>query len=157
MLKRILCAALVAVAVVSCTPNEINTNKNVQQVFDSMFPDAKDLEWDYEGMYHVADFRLDLQDVNAWFNQEADWIMTEYDMKYSSLPQAVKNAFEASEWANWRDKDVEKIERPGLSLLYIIEAEMGESDIELRFGADGELLEVIEGDGLYDDNIDLLP
>ncbi len=156
-MKKVIMAAIFAVTMVSCEKNEINSNVAVQKAFEAMYPDARGVEWEYKGGYSVADFDVDFRDVSVWFDSDAQWVMSEFDISYSSLPTAVKSSFETTEWTNWRDKDVERIERPMMDVLYVIEAESGEADIELRYSADGQLIESIVGDGLYDDNVDLLP
>ena len=37
--------------------------------------------------------------------------MTETDIPYQSLPEAVRTSFEASQYANWKIEDVDKVER----------------------------------------------
>ena len=50
--------------------------------------------------------------------------MTETEMPYSAIPQAVRTSFESSEYATWqKDNEVERIERAGTEkeVIYIIE------------------------------------
>lgn len=45
--------------------------------------------------------------------------MTETDLPYAALPEAVKNAFQNSEYGSWRPDDVDMIEREGMEPVYV--------------------------------------
>ena len=45
--------------------------------------------------------------------------MTETDIPYNALPQAVKMSFENSEYASWKRDDIDKLERTA-SLIKLI-------------------------------------
>lgn len=47
--------------------------------------------------------------------------MTESNLRYSSLPQAIREQFEKSVYSTWKKDDIDKIERAGMEAVYIIE------------------------------------
>ena len=49
--------------------------------------------------------------------------MTESNLRYSSLPQAIREQFEKSVYSTWKKDDIDKIERAGMEAVYIIELE----------------------------------
>ncbi|MGN1225650.1 MAG: hypothetical protein ACI4TL_00265, partial [Candidatus Cryptobacteroides sp.] len=70
--------------------------------FNALFPDATDVSWDATTDYAVASFTLDLtaSRCKAWFDFADN--ECKMDMKgsdYDTLPDAVKAAFENSEYA----------------------------------------------------------
>lgn len=61
----------------------------VQGAFGKMFPAASHVEWEDRGGYVVADFRSAGTVMQAWFDAAGKWHMTEEDISYAELPQAV--------------------------------------------------------------------
>ena len=76
----------------------------------------------------------------AWFTPDGVWVMTEHDLPFRQLPQAVLEAFAASAYASWRVDDVDMIEKNGMDMIYVIEVESGEREYELTYLEDGTLL-----------------
>ena len=66
--------------------------------------------------------------------------MTEYDIPFAQLPQAVQDAFKTGAYASWRVDDVDKIEKTDASVIYVIEVESGEKEYELTYLEDGTLI-----------------
>lgn len=73
----------------------------VQGAFGKMFPAASHVEWEDRGGYVVADFRSAGTVMQAWFDAAGKWHMTEEDISYAELPQAVRTAYEAGDYAAW--------------------------------------------------------
>ena len=63
------------------------------------------------GRYYVAEFREDGIEHEAWFDGTGKWVMTESNLRYSSLPQAIREQFEKSVYSTWKKDDIDKIER----------------------------------------------
>ena len=78
-----------------------------------LFPDANNIAWSVRGNYVVADFSAETSRYTAWLDNAGNWYMTESDMLFEQLPQAVKEAFNSSEYATWKVDDVDKIFREG--------------------------------------------
>lgn len=120
------------------TPEDVVVN-----AFKSKYPNAKRIEWETKSGYKVADFHLDSKEVEAWFDTKGEWIMTETDIPYSELPQAVQNSFKASTYGNWRIDDVDKLERSNTETIYVIEVEQGNKETDLYYSEDGTLIKEI--------------
>lgn len=141
--------AVVGIGVAACSDDDdINIgkeNKEVEAAFYQKYPDAERVSWEEERGYFVAKFwRSDLKaEVNAWFDAMAMWLFTETDIRYDALPQAVKNAFEASEYSDWQIDDVDMVERPEMETVYVLEVDKGKEEYGLFFSADGILLKAI--------------
>ena len=65
----------------------------VADTFGGMYPNASDVEWTGRNGYLIADFRDGNTDMQAWFTAGGDWRMTETDLLYDQLPEAVRKAF----------------------------------------------------------------
>lgn len=136
----------------------------VQASFAEQFPGARDVEWEVRGTYAVADFSyVDSQSggwvsSTAWYSQtDGTWLMSEYDLRFERLPEAVKTAFQQSEYAGWHVDDVDLIRRDGVTLLYVVEVEQGGQEMDLYYAEDGVLVKALaDTDGRHDYS-DLIP
>lgn len=139
---------------VSRTPQE------VQNALAQRYPDAVGVEWETRGGYYVAEFTIpgsiSTADNSAWFDYTGLWYMTEYDIPFTALPEAVQQAFRAGEYAAWEIDDVDQLEREGMETLYVIEVEGRdangrEQDVDLYYAPDGVLVKtVVDAESGYD-------
>lgn len=133
---------------ISCDNDDNYTPEDVVvNAFKSKYPNAKKVEWETKSGYKVADFRFNSKDTEAWFSTTGEWVMTETDIAYNELPQAVQATFKASAYADWRVDDVDKLERSSTETIYIIEVEQGNTDIDLYYAEDGTFIKEINDDG----------
>ena len=134
--------------------NSIAVPTELQNAFASKYPNAANVKWETKCGYYVADF-YDGYEASAWFTQDGKWQMTETDIPYNALPQAVKTSFEKSEYASWKQDDVDKLERTGVETIFVIEVENQNQEIDLYYSADGTLIKsIVDTD---DDNTGHLP
>ena len=159
----LIAAATLSIAAVSCQKHETGETgripENILKSFSKMYPEASDVNWATKGQYAVANFTLPQTmggSNNAWYEKSnGNWDMTEMDIRYEDLPEAVRNAFESSEYGQWRVDDVDMIERHGVDIIYVIEAEGTQDgrpvEIDLYYSPDGILVKkVIDADENYD-------
>jgi hypothetical protein len=137
-----------------------NVDTAVEEAFNEKYPTAYNVVWRVENGYNVADFMLGgattraaYDDLNgsdrmaeAWFTTQGVWRMTETDIRYADLPDAVKTAFEASEYAEWRVDDVDRLDNPETETLYVIDVENAGTERDLYYSADGILIKNIVDD-----------
>lgn len=138
----------------------------VRNTFDSNFSNTFNLSWETKtvskGQYYKAEFNNKSDNgykTEAWYTADGTWYMTETEMPYNAIPQAVKTSFESSEYASWkRDNEVDRIERAAVKeIIYIIEVESPQDvDMDLHYSADGILIKAVNDDG-DGDNESLLP
>lgn len=151
-MKRILslCHILLTgsfVLMTSCNDNDdLHSNPVPENIpekvileFNAKYPNATNVTWSTKDTYAVANFylastRTGGHDPNntAWFNMAGHWNMTETEISYQQLPEAVKTAFEASPYASWRmDNEIDKLQRSDNNeTLYIIEVSQKEGNVE---------------------------
>lgn len=149
-------AAVVALALYACDNYDAPTS--LRNAFYDKYPTAVDVEWEKKRGYAVADFTLPGQgECEAWYTKGGEWVMTKYDIKYSELPQAVRQAFESEYGAQTPVDDVERVECNTGDVIYFIEATIVVNgyltDIYLDYAPDGTLLrtavDVEDYDGIY--------
>ena len=116
-----------------------------------MYPSAKSISWEIKNGYIVADFNAPSSgrevEHSAWFDRSGRWYMTETDIPFSSLPEAVKTAYRQSAYAEWVVDDVDMIERENYETLYVIEVERGDQEMDLHYLANGTRVKTVIHDG----------
>lgn len=143
--------AVIGLAFQGCSDDDndndnINVDDNYKSAFEQLYPGVGNVTWERKGNYYVADFwRTEFNaGAEAWFDNAAAWELTVTDITYQALPQAVRTAFEASEYAAWRVDDVDMIERKGMEVIYVIEVEKGNVEFDLFYAPDGTLIKAVE-------------
>ncbi|MEG2069812.1 MAG: PepSY-like domain-containing protein, partial [Bacteroidales bacterium] len=126
--------------------------KQIKAAFENQYPDAKNVTWKIKGVYTIANFKQNNMAKSAWYENSGSWKMTESDVTFNELPEMVRTAFYASEYAAWKIEEVDQLERPGVEIVYVIELEQNNVEAELYFSADGILIRVEFEDDLNDDN-----
>ncbi len=118
--------------------------KNVRQAFSEMYPDARDVEWEMEVSNWKVSFELGtppkVKECEAWYGLNAAWIRTETDILASALPQSVKDALAASEYATavLDAGDIEYVETPDGNY-YQLEVTLKGLEIKLKVSEDGNI------------------
>lgn len=116
----------------------------VTKAFDAKYPKAQAVKWETKASYQVADFHYDNKETEAWFGPDGTWMMTETDLpSVTDLPVAVQDSFKLSHYAAWRVDDIDQLERAGMDVLYIIEVENGNQEMDLRYAASGVLISAV--------------
>lgn len=138
--------AVVAVFAVGCDDN-YNAPQSTRSAFKAQYPNAYDIEWERRRGYAVCEFKLPgvSDDCDAWYKKKSgNWVMTEFKIPYSKLPEAVQTSFENAYGAQTPIDDVSRVERNNLSTIYFIEATIVVNgyltDVYLDYAEDGTLL-----------------
>ncbi len=169
--KSVLSVALAASLVVGCESQDgpgasDQVSPQVLKAFAERFPDAQNVSWSVKGAYAVASFywsgtRAAAANCSAWFdNAGGSWSMSKTEIPYSALPQAVKSAFEASEYVAWqRDNDVDVLTRSGEvePEIYVIEVEQSGREMDLYYSPDGVLVKTLADAGPNYDYGEFIP
>ena len=138
---------------------EFTPSAQLSTSFYDSYPNAVDVEWEWKRgrKYRVAEFKQNGMECEAWYTNSHEWILTEYKIRYSELPEAVRTSFEQGYGAQTPVDSVYRIERSKGDVYYTIECEVivngFYTDIYLTYSADGTLerewVEVENDDYLY--------
>lgn len=137
--------ALLATTFFGCDDDDpVFVPTEVQAAFTAKYPSAKNVEWENKGVYKVAEFYNNNLEMSAWFDSNGVWYMTETDLTLNQLPASVQNAFNASDYSAWKIDDVDMLERKDLDVIYIIEVESQNKEVDLYYNAEGILVKTSE-------------
>lgn len=134
-----------------------------RSAFEALYPGAGAVRWEVKGEYAVAAFdrsatRVAGSDCAAWFvNASGSWSMTETDIRFDELPEAVKQAFAQSEYASWQVEEVDRLDRNGVEVVYVIEVRQAASEMDLYYAEDGVLVKSVADAGADYDYGDFIP
>ena len=121
--------------------NPVRVSESLKNTFYAQFPNATRVEWEMKRGYCVAEF-WDSAEMETWYNSNGSWCMTETDLGRSvnQLPKAVQEAFQASEYNQWKVDDLDKYERPDMTFYKVEVESAGKRDRNLFYAEDGILL-----------------
>ena len=157
-----MCISLMTLAGCNKASADSQINEKAKVELSQRYPDAVNVKWTTKNGYYVAKFNKVATrsigsefDFSVWFNRAGQWCMTESEISYDALPEVVKAAFQASEYATWKVEDIDKLERSGMETFYVIEAETRsgniEKEVDLYYSESGALIKtVVDIDSDYD-------
>ncbi|RQP18258.1 PepSY-like domain-containing protein [Parapedobacter defluvii] len=140
-------AAVAGMMLTSCTNDDAVAPQNrAEENFRKKYPDATAVEWEREGTYFIAEFKVGSLEKEAWFDDRGSWKLTETDLPYADLPAEVKKAHEAGDFSAWTVDDVDVVERDGFETIFVLEVERGNTEYDLYYLADGTLVKAFPDD-----------
>lgn len=143
---KILNQSLMAIVCMACSFVSCDSNDDykpesvVEEALKAKYPTATHVEWEKKKEYQVADCIVESRELDVWFTANAEWKMTETDLRKTDIPTAIAEAIAASEYANWLIDDVDVLEYPAKAKEYVIEVEQGIHETDLYYSEAGELL-----------------
>jgi hypothetical protein len=102
----------------------------VKETFTSQYPGAENVTYEDNLVSVQVHFKLNGENMVAAYNNKGRWKDTEKDWSFDQLPEAVKDGFQKSKYADWKVTEVKMIFRPGGSDRYRIKAE--KNDIQKK-------------------------
>lgn len=149
-MKKTLNLCVVALAILlfaSCSKNDDIKDNNIAKTnFERMYPQATAITWSNQENHAVAKFSYNMRKSKAWYDASGSWRLTETEIPLSAIPSAIKQAYDASQYANWRIEEVDYIERYGNEPFYVLEVELGDQEYDLYYLADGTLVKAFADD-----------
>ena len=127
--------------------NQYRPDAKIVAAFNNKYPQADKVEWEQKQGYYVAEFREDGIEHEAWFDGTGKWVMTESNLRYSSLPQAIREQFEKSVYSTWKKDDIDKIRGLGLGADDYITKPFSPSEMVARVKAHLSRYERLIGSG----------
>jgi hypothetical protein len=130
-----LCMAGRSYSQVTSVPEEAKEN------FARQYPDATNVSWSNNVINAGVTFELKGEKMYAEYSNKGIWKETYRDWEFIKLPDAVKDGFEKSKYAEWKVKSVKLVSYPGNIERYRIEVERNELQKKyLYFNTKGRLV-----------------
>src|SRR2546423_12641151 len=95
----------------------------VTNAFKAKFPDAQNVAWKDKVTFFEASFTLNNAEMTADFSGKGEWQETDKKINFDALPNAVKDGFKKSKYADWTPGTVTQIEKNDKGIQYKIYAE----------------------------------
>lgn len=130
--------------------NAIEPTEPVMQAFNKKYPNASNPIFTIEGNYYVAEFTNNSVSTEAWLTEQGKWMMDKADTPFNQLPEAVTAALNNGLYAGWKVDDSYTINRDSMTVVYKIDAEKGNSDMDLYYSPYGNLIKAVNDEGNED-------
>lgn len=115
-------------------------NQDIITALQQLYPGVRDIEWSQKGVYYVAECWVNNDELDVWFDANANWIMTEMEIYREQLPEAVNAAYVDSNYANWVIDNLTKLTFPNKSEEFVFEVQNGGQERALYYSVYGALL-----------------
>ncbi len=130
---------LAAATTVACSSDdELNAPPAVAATFELMYPGIVP-QWEFEQNMWNAEFRKDSREMEAWFQTDGTWVMTETDIAVTELPAAVVAAVNAN-YPDYAIDDAEWVETPLQDYFEVELDRKGQPDVHLKITEEGVIL-----------------
>ncbi len=86
--------------------------QNVTNIFTTMFPDAKSIDWRNKLNDYQVFFLANNSKCEAKFSLDGKWISTEKQIKNDSIPDKIKENIRLSKYADWNIQSVYVLKFP---------------------------------------------
>ena len=137
---------LVAFSFSACSDDDDNDDtfvppSNIVEALKQLYPSAQNIEWEMKGVYYVADCWLSGDELDVWFDANANWLMTEVELdNINQLVPAVYTAFMNSSYNSWLVTEVYVLTFPQRPMESVVQVKQGEQRHALYFTQDGGLI-----------------
>ena len=114
---------------------------NISEALKQLYPAAQNIEWEMQGLYYVADCWVSGDELDVWFDANANWVMTENQLdSIDELVPAVQTTFLNSNYSSWVVTDVYVLTFPQTPTESVIQVKQGGMRHALYFSQEGGLL-----------------
>ena len=145
-IMMIMAVAVAALVMISCERyDDGRPQKDVRNEFNRMYPEAFDVEWEWNGTHWDVSFETGSRQNGtvheARYDKSGNWLMTKTEMLITAVPQQIKDFLSASPdygTAPYADNDAEFIETPSGNF-YRFDLRVNGVVVEVDVNANGEV------------------
>ena len=118
--------------------------EKVKKSFSEQFGNPDDVEWELEDGKWEAEFEYDGKEYEVVYDENANWIKTEYEMTEDELTQNMKDIL-AQDYSKYEVLEIEKYETPD-NIYYKLEMQKGGDIDEIIIYPNGKIKKIDDGD-----------
>jgi len=126
-MKKLIVLLIVTFGIFAC--KGVLAPDPVHKAFIERYKNAKDVKWEQEDNNWEAEFDLGNIHMEAVFNENGQWLETEWDINMMDLPTLVRDSI-AIAYKDYKVEEINRFETPGFKG-YLIVVEKGKVEIEL--------------------------
>lgn len=109
-IMTILAVVAAMAAIASCDKyDDGRPDRDVINEFNGMYPDARDIEWEFNGTFWEVDFETGPRpngiDHTAYYDIHGGWMQTRTEVLLNAVPQKIKDYLADSEYGNYQIED----------------------------------------------------
>lgn len=140
-----------------CADRKQSSDKSAaSETLEKLYPGAIPKRWKAVEGYDVASFKQRGNRREAWFDGST-WLMTVTPLTKETLPESVRNAFEACDYSSWELTNCLELARLGRKTTYVIDVERNKVKYDLYFTSSGVCIRTINSTDKLRKNSDFLP
>src|SRR5690606_11892696 len=98
------------------------------------------IDWDKKGVFYQAEFKIDRREHEVLLDEKGNIVKIYEDVSIDELPAKAIQSIK-SKYPEYKISDVEKMTKDG-SVLYKVELDHGDHDVDLYFNKEGEIIEM---------------
>ncbi len=136
-----ICVVALTFLMVSCEkefgPNQVNLN--VREFIENKYSDSRIIEAEKLNGILTVDIIHDGRQKDVVFNKKYEWLYTEWDLKFTEIPEAVLDAVTQSEYGSYSLDGADYVEEPTREY-YRVELEKGNKEIRVAVSEQGDIL-----------------
>jgi len=118
-------------------PTEITTK------FPKDFANAKDVEWEQDGMNYKVEFDINAMEYEIWYNKSGERVKLEKEITATDLPSVISSTLK-SKYADYKVDSIEMTET-NAKTTYEVELEKGWSkELKVILDSNGTILSSVE-------------
>ena len=138
-MKKLSLLMLVSIMILTQACAQSKAPSNVKSVFAKKFPTAKKASWDKENDTEwEVEFKMNGKDYSANFLTNGTWKETEYAIKKSEIPRAVKQTLD-SQFKGYKIEESE-VSETAKGKVYEFALEKDDTDIEVAIAPNGTVV-----------------
>ena len=135
----ILLLGLVMIFTQACAQNNSKVPAKVKAAFTQKFPTAKKAKWDKENATEwEVEFKMNGKEYSANYTSDGVWKETEYEIKKSDIPAAVKQTLNKE--FNGYDMEESEISETPEGKVYEFALEKNDKDLEVAIAPNGTVV-----------------
>jgi uncharacterized membrane protein YkoI len=147
-MKKIRIAVIALIATTTMSAQDLKTSEVPPSFTEGLlkkYPNAKDIEWERDGMDYKVEFEVGRMEHEIWFNKDGETVRIEKDITRSMMPQGLINIINR-DYAGYKIDSVESTEKNGQTT-YEVELEKGWNEqLIITYTKEGKVLNISKDD-----------
>lgn len=142
-MKKILVTIFTAITAFALYAKDLTESQvptAVKNAINKKYGQTTKIDWDKKGVFYQAEFKIDRREHEVLLDEKGNIVKIYEDVSIDELPAKAIQSIK-SKYPEYKISDVEKMTKDG-SVLYKVELDHGDHDVDLYFNKEGEIIEM---------------